>query len=489
LKEKKMKKRRASIRQLLIFCLIPIILTVMLLLTCGDGENLLSDKVITAFKFLKADNPSLAMDILGVIDEQTYTIYAYLPDETDYTNLIATFEKSAFKITVGGVEQESGVTANDFTDPVVYTVEAFDKTTQDFTVDVMYWKHPGDISDNISIIGVDMYAPQAAVDDAIIVWYQYDVVPNGGGFDYQIYKSVYSDQGWDHPDNADDNISPDFHDAADPQVAMDDNGNAIIVWSQLIDIPNGEFPSQIFMSEYKGGPSWDDPADIYDYISYVDEGQYDAFEAKNPQVAMSSNGDAVIVWQQYDDVEGNWQIFRSERRNGVWDHPSTISDNISPDFHDATDPQVAMDDNGNAIIVWSQLIEIPNGEYPSQIFMVEYRDGTWDPNPALDEHISYVKYDPPDEVTEAKSPQVAMSSTGEAVIVWQQYDTSDNWQIFMSEYRSGEWLHPIDFTDNISPDGQDAVSPQVAIGHDGSAVITWLQNYSGLNRIFKSEYR
>jgi hypothetical protein len=52
---------------------------------------------------------------------------------------------------------------------------------------------------------------------------------------------------------------------------------------------------------------------------------------------------------------------------GTWTHPSGLSDNISPDGQGANEPQVAMDDNGNAIITWYQF---DGSDY--QIFMSEY---------------------------------------------------------------------------------------------------------------------
>jgi hypothetical protein len=57
------------------------------------------------------------------------------------------------------------------------------------------------------------------------------------------------------------------------------------------------------------------------------------------------------------------QVFKSEyfilggdppNYIGWWTHPSSLSDNISPDGQDAWQQQVAMDYYGNAIIVWMQ---------------------------------------------------------------------------------------------------------------------------------------
>jgi formylglycine-generating enzyme required for sulfatase activity len=59
-----------------------------------------------------------------------------VPYGTDVTSLVATFTTTGTSVTVGGTEQESGTTANDFTDPVTYTVTAEDSSTRDYVVAV-----------------------------------------------------------------------------------------------------------------------------------------------------------------------------------------------------------------------------------------------------------------------------------------------------------------------------------------------------------------
>jgi hypothetical protein len=51
-----------------------------------------------------------------------------------------------------------------------------------------------------------------------------------------------------------------------------------------------------------------------------------------------------------------------------WTHPADVTDNISPDGEDGSAPQVAMENNGNAIITWLQ-----SDGSKTQIFMSEYR--------------------------------------------------------------------------------------------------------------------
>jgi uncharacterized protein YheU (UPF0270 family) len=272
---------------------------------------------------------------------------------------------------------------------------------------------------------------------------------------------------------------------------MDNNGNAIIVWDKS-DGTNW----QIFKSEYRNG-AWVNPANLTDHISP------DGRVAWLPQVAMDNNGNAIIVWNQ-SDINHHNKIFKSEYRNGAWVNPANLTDNINPDGYYAEDPQVAMDDNGNAIIVWSQ-----SDGTNEQIFKSEYSDGVWHNSASLSSNIKklvakegvIINFDsviisPAGQ--NAKYPQVSMDSSGNAVIVWQQSDGTNN-QIFKSEYRGGSWTHPASLTDNISPDGQDAGTPQVAMDNNGNAIIVWSQYYGPCiigwgedgtcTQIFKSEYR
>ena len=70
----------------------------------------------------------------GVISGQNIAVT--VPYGTDVAALIATFTTTGQSVKVGNIIQVSGVTPNDFTNPVVYTVIAADGSTQDYTVTV-----------------------------------------------------------------------------------------------------------------------------------------------------------------------------------------------------------------------------------------------------------------------------------------------------------------------------------------------------------------
>jgi hypothetical protein len=95
-------------------------------------------KALTAFTFTSALNSGagISSDVTGTIDQAQHTIAVTLPYGATKSNLIATFSTTGASVAIGPTSQSSGITANDFTNPVTYTVTAADGTTQDYLVTV-----------------------------------------------------------------------------------------------------------------------------------------------------------------------------------------------------------------------------------------------------------------------------------------------------------------------------------------------------------------
>jgi hypothetical protein len=80
---------------------------------------------ISSIVFTREKNPSLADDIEFYYDKEANSFHARIkqiaPNTVDHSKLIATFIAEGCKsVTVNGVEQKSGVTVNDFTQPLKY---------------------------------------------------------------------------------------------------------------------------------------------------------------------------------------------------------------------------------------------------------------------------------------------------------------------------------------------------------------------------------
>lgn len=88
-------------------------------------------KAVTAYSFAGYTGAT------GVINETTKKITVTVPNGTNVTALKATFSINGASLKVGSAIQTTGVTANDFTAPVVYTVTASDSSTVNYTVTVL----------------------------------------------------------------------------------------------------------------------------------------------------------------------------------------------------------------------------------------------------------------------------------------------------------------------------------------------------------------
>ena len=105
--------------------------------TPSPTPALSSAKEVTSYKFEAAKNTALTSDVIGIVDSGTHTIALTVPYGTDLTALVATFELSASAAAkIGSNAQVSGTTANNFTNPITYTVKAENGSARDWVVTV-----------------------------------------------------------------------------------------------------------------------------------------------------------------------------------------------------------------------------------------------------------------------------------------------------------------------------------------------------------------
>ncbi len=292
------------------------------------------------------------------------------------------------------------------------------------------WSMPQAI-DNVS---GSAYRPQVAVDDsgnAIVVWYQYD------GSRFNIYSNRYvSGTGWEGAQLIE---TDDTGDASYPQVAMDGNGTAVVVWSQFDGTRNS-----IWSNRYVPGTDWEGAQLIE---------ANDAGNAMNPRVAMDDSGNAVAVWELYDGTL--YHVWSNRYVSGTgWGTAELIE---TEDAMNALSPQVAMDGSGNAVAVW----RLADGTRYN-LWSKRYVPGTGWEAPQLIET---------DNTSGVQSPQVAMDGNGNAVVVWTNYG-----RLWSNRYVLGAGWGTAQLveTDNTG----SAHNPSVAMDGNGNAVVAWEQ-YDG----------
>jgi outer membrane protein assembly factor BamB len=99
--------------------------------SCNFIVNVPSSKSIISFSIV--DPPAA-----GTIDPATRSIILNLPNATDLSALVAKFSTTGERVMVGATLQQSGITANNFSTPVLYRVTATNGTSAEYRVTASY---------------------------------------------------------------------------------------------------------------------------------------------------------------------------------------------------------------------------------------------------------------------------------------------------------------------------------------------------------------
>lgn len=115
------------------------LLIAFLVASCSSDDEkpvLSTAKEMTSFSFETHLNENLPETV--VADIQNGSIILNLPKYTDLSELVATFDFKGMLVRVESKRQESGVTTNDFSDELIYVVEAEDGSSQHYKIQIEF---------------------------------------------------------------------------------------------------------------------------------------------------------------------------------------------------------------------------------------------------------------------------------------------------------------------------------------------------------------
>jgi hypothetical protein len=224
-----------------------------------------------------------------------------------------------------------------------------------------------------------------------------------------------------------------FDDVSGTQIAVDPVGNTTAVWGR------SEGRSFVVQSATRpAGGSWSAPVNL------------SKAGAGSALVAVDPEGEATAVWLLERDG-GNRSVVQSATRpaGGSWSAPV----NLSPGEQDASSPQVALDPQGGATVVWE---EESSGAIQSA---TRPAGGSWSAPVTL-------------SATRSGGPQVAVDAQGNATAVWERYNPKDTLIQSASRSAGGSWSAPV----NLSKPGRNTQEAQIAIGPQGDATAIWARS-------------
>jgi hypothetical protein len=286
------------------------------------------------------------------------------------------------------------------------------------------------------------YDPKIAVDaagNAVAVWWQFDDTHS------DIWASRYSiDSGWSPATLVELNGS----DAINPDLAIDANGNALVVWAQ-----SDGARRTIWENRYVLGSGWGTASIV---------GSANAGDAAISDVAMDASGNAIAVWVQFNGADVYNNIWANHYSVGAgWGTATVIGSGTSVLVEHA---RVAIDPFGNAVAVWQQTVG------PSfNIWSNRYVAGSgWSTATSIQTGSG-----------PASTPEVAVDMNGNALAVWRQSDLA-RVSIWANRYVAGRGWGAATLIESDS--SGDASAPKVVLNAGGSALVVWPQ-IDRLNRV------
>jgi len=303
-------------------------------------------------------------------------------------------------------------------------------TSTQFTTRDGTWNGPAYLIDGAG--NGDADAPQVVVDHrggVFAIFAKFD------GVNTSIYVSRYNvDGGWIATDLIE---TENEGNAANPQIAVDPNGNAIAVWDQFDGVREN-----IWANRFTNG-SWG-TAEIIDGLGG---------SAIEPKIAVNSNGDAIAVWDQFDGTRNH--IFYNRFTNGSWGGYGSIQTSFSGE---SSKPQVTIDLNGNANVVWFDR----SSSNITSIWANRLTNGSW----ATAEMIETAPID-------AENLQIAADPKGNVIAVWDQSDGTRtniwaNRYHFLNGWGTAELIE--------TNDTGRAIQPQIAMSSTNNFTVVWVHN-------------
>lgn len=304
--------------------------------------------------------------------------------------------------------------------------------------------------------GATQYSPSIAMDGVgnfVITWFD----ERNGNWDiyFQCYDKNGTTKGKNTKVNDDFGISIQYA----PSIAMDYNGNFVIVW---YDYRNGN--TDIYFQCYNSfGTSLGSNKKSND-----DKGIANQY---SPSVAMNDFGNYVIVWQDYRN--GNKDIYFQQYN--VEGKTIGVNTKANDNIGKAESPSIDIDNNDNFVIVWKDYRNSDSDIYYQQIDSSGKNLGE---NKKVNDDInSESQY----------APTIAMNNSGNFVIVWMdnRYGNSD---IYYQLFNWGGTAQGINKKINDDTDNADQYAPSIAMDNIGNFVVAWYDGRHGNWDIYYQHY-
>jgi|GEM_PF-1091040 len=292
----------------------------------------------------------------------------------------------------------------------------------------------------------------------------------------KVCASRYTSGGWGDPV-----VVSLSDDAAEVRVAMDSDGNAVVIWSQVLkregDIEDywGHF-EEIWAKRYVTEYAFVNPPETRGWGDAVMLTGGSNLRVKEPVVAMHPDGNVMMAWrEEADEVAMEIYCARFEAGEtwpvGILELEEAISNEQGTGWGYAFRPDLTFDPGGNVLAVWYQdkYLSPPDGD-PTQAVCAYYYN--WSGNGEEPHEISDTGVG-----ASVNQPRCGSDKDGNFAVVWTQDNVDDGNErenVYVAGYVEGEWNAPKKLS-NLTGDW-DAEQPRIAaVPGSNDAFAVWYE--------------
>ncbi len=267
-----------------------------------------------------------------------------------------------------------------------------------YTVGSSSWGEPATVGPNGKSSSPSLQVAIDSAGNALAVWKKSD----GEHFNIWWNRYTVDSSGWGTPALLEDN---DSGNTSSPQVAINSAGNALAVWQQ-----SDGTRTSIWSNRYTVGSNWGEPMLVEDN---------DSGNASSPRVTIDVNGNALVVWRQFEGTSSNFSIWSNRYTVGSdWGKAAALEFNENSS---ASNPRIAFDSIGNALAVWQERNGTPSND---SIWSNRYTTSSgWGEAELLESN----------DDGNAYNPQVAIDTSGNAVAIWLQ-DNDTHYNLWFNRF-------------------------------------------------------
>lgn len=240
--------------------------------------------------------------------------------------------------------------------------------------------------------------------------------------------------------------------ARDLKMVADGQGNAIVVWMGNAATSNTKIRGAIFRNG-TFGPAQD-----------ISSATAEVRDFESPDVAIDAEGNALVVWVQHSTVAGVDTIFSRANVGGVWKGIFELNPSATKD---STVPRVAVGLNGAASVVWQEDNHAKlNGRHA-----INFLEEKW--------ALTFLGLGASGGAGQVGVSQVLLDHSGTTTVVWSHTTAGPQGQVATLRSARGKGSDPFAFDKVEVLESAEFQSPRTAIDASGRVMAVWTHTEAG----------